>query len=613
MGSTVLPAPDQDLAALAEVLALLRQAQRWVGAAGEVADAMSDTAARADVERSAHLLDELLSAQAPSAVLRTCAVLIGPEAPAAGASPSDVLTALERALAAVMDVIDTPTGLPGLRRAGGGADAAAGAADPSIPALFPAYRSLRHLAGAERVHPAELWSGPADGWPGGPVVAADPEVLPRACDASSVADLEAALLQSLRRPQASSFQQLSDLCAALGAGDDSDAATLWRLASAVFEAQALRLLEPDLYLKRLGSPLLSLARSVAGRGAPAAADDRRWAGLAHELWFFGVHAAPIPGGALAPRLSALRRALEPVTVDALPDPGPMRGEPPPWASEAGLPPSKAAAMSDEVLDATRADADTGALLTARPAGTPRSLLEAVPDLPSWSDLDLSAPTPTAGIEGDRTPDEAMKQVGPLRIEIERFNRFLVEADELSRQLGTALSEWSVAAGAPLSEGVVAYAQALAVESAAIGHADLSDLCAALARALAHSAASAASAAFDSREATLFLAVHEEVSRLLHSFAAGFLKKADAQWLRALQSFVGDSIDGATLSPALAPLMRQADAARERMAEALSTLRAQALQGSSALELEALQSLDHEVQTLSALFDDLCARWPVGRG
>ena len=607
MVTTVPPSLDQDLAVLAEVLALLRQVLDWVGASGGAVEAASGSEAASQIEHSARRLDGLFAARAPSEVLRACAALIGPEGPTPGASPSDVRTALDRALTAVIGVIEDANRLPGLRRA----VPVRGAADPSIPVLFPAYRSLRHLAGAERVHPADLWQGPAGGWPGGLRLDDDPQTGPRACDDVAVADLEAALLQSLRRPQASSFQRLSGLCAALGVDDHSGVATVWRLASAVFEAQALGLLTPDLYLKRLGSPLLSLARSVAGGGL-FAADEPRVAGLTHELWFFGVHAMPTPDGVSAPRLAALQRALEPARQEEPAGLGAPPGEPVIQGSEADGPPPKAAAISDETWGAPRADADSADVQAGRAAGAPRSLLEAVPDLPSWADLDLSAAAPTPGIENDRAPDEAMKQVGPLRIEIERFNRFLVEADELSRQLGTSLGEWSVAAEAPLSEGVVGYAQALAVESAAIGHADLSDLCAALARALTRSAASGASAAFDRREAALFLGAQEEISRLLHSFAAGFLKTADVRWLQALQSRAGDPTGHVTPAPVLVPLMRQADAARQRVAEALSTLRAQALQGSSALELEALQSVDHEVQTLGALFDDLCARWPDAR-
>jgi hypothetical protein len=437
-----------------------------------------------------------------------------------------------------------------------------GRPDPSIAVLFPTYRSLRHLAGAQRVHPAELWLG-VDGTT---EVPSDAGLTPQACDAAAVADLEAALLRSLRQPDALSFGRLSDLCAALGAADLGPTGTVWRLASTVFEAQRERLLEPDVYLKRLGSQLLSLARAAAGAAVPAAralADEGRLASLTHELWFFVVHAAPVPHGVAAPRTAALREAL-----------------------------------------ALRAAAST----SVPPAAAPATLLEAVPGLPSPQDLDLSLPEPEEPADAVAPIDDAVKVVGPLRIEIERFNRFLVEADELSRQLGVALGEWSVAADAPLGGHVVAMAQALAVEAAAVGHAQLSSLCAVLARALARSAAFGR---FEARDAELFQGSHEEVSRLLHQFAAGFLKPADERRMEALRGFAGDETSLPGLPEMLQPLARQADAARRRLAAALTALREQTADATAgSLDLEALDAVDREAQTLMALFDDLCAHWPA---
>ena len=143
--------------------------------------------------------------------------------------------------------------------------------------------------------------------------------------------------------------------------------------------------------------------------------------------------------------------------------------------------------------------------------------EAPTEVLSASDVSPVEPTPA--------DDEQIKVIGPLRIGIPLFNIYLNEADELSRRLGTELAEWSLEHERhPVPETSVALAHSLAGSSATVGYSELS----ALARALEH-ALMRSHAAGHGRdgEPELFNDTADEIRRLLHQFAAGFLRPGGA--------------------------------------------------------------------------------------
>ncbi|MFN9006789.1 MAG: Hpt domain-containing protein [Betaproteobacteria bacterium] len=167
--------------------------------------------------------------------------------------------------------------------------------------LFPQYRDALHLAGADRIHPADLWQADFQ-WRELPPEAS---VKPRNADDEARGVIEAQVLGLLRDPGRPAGR-MSDLCAELAAGARARArpqeATLWQLAAAVFEAQAGGLLSADVYSKRMASRLLAQLRASATGGATAPSDR-----LAQDLLFFCARARePEPGR--APRLAAVRQA-----------------------------------------------------------------------------------------------------------------------------------------------------------------------------------------------------------------------------------------------------------------------------------------------------------------
>jgi chemosensory pili system protein ChpA (sensor histidine kinase/response regulator) len=165
-------------------------------------------------------------------------------------------------------------------------------------AMFPQYRAVQELAGADRVHPADLWT---EDWRWRDLPA-DATAAPRVAEGATRAEIESLLLQSMRSSQPAAVARLSDVFAGLGeAAADAQTATLWRLAAGFFEAQSQGLLRPDNYTKRVGSRLLAQLRMME-RGESAVSER-----LAQDLLFFCSQCASPGDGRSAPRLAAVRQ------------------------------------------------------------------------------------------------------------------------------------------------------------------------------------------------------------------------------------------------------------------------------------------------------------------
>jgi chemosensory pili system protein ChpA (sensor histidine kinase/response regulator) len=199
------------------------------------------------------------------------------------------------------------------------------------------------------------------------------------------------------------------------------------------------------------------------------------------------------------------------------------------------PPEVAVAAAEEVeLDAEamarlfdapadEAPAPVGeAELEAGPAPEPEPVAEVEPELAAIAELE-----PATALEDD----EPVKLIGPLRISIPLFNIFLNEADEQSRRLCIEMAEWSLEHERhAVSESSVALAHSLAGNSATVGYTDLSALGRALEHALMRSQLAGHGRA---GEAELFSDAAEEIRRLLHQFAAGFLRPVAPELMERL--------------------------------------------------------------------------------
>ncbi|MBG6074846.1 chemosensory pili system protein ChpA (sensor histidine kinase/response regulator) [Polaromonas sp. CG_9.11] len=119
-------------------------------------------------------------------------------------------------------------------------------------------------------------------------------------------------------------------------------------------------------------------------------------------------------------------------------------------------------------------------------------------------------------------DDAIKVIDGLRIGIPLYNVYLNEADEWSRRLVSEVAEWALESHQPISASTVALAHSLAGSSATVGFLALSDLARALEHALenSHNHHSHGAGAYGD----LFIDASEDIRRLLHQFAAGFLRQ-----------------------------------------------------------------------------------------
>ncbi|MDO8904223.1 Hpt domain-containing protein [Hydrogenophaga sp.] len=139
---------------------------------------------------------------------------------------------------------------------------------------------------------------------------------------------------------------------------------------------------------------------------------------------------------------------------------------------------------------------------------------------------------------DEVPDDQTKVIGNLRIGIKLYNVYLNEADEWSRRLVNSLGEWALERHEPLNVEAESLAHSLAGSSATVGFESLSRI----ARALEHALNTVSQHQEGGQQASaehaqLFVDASEDIRRLLHQFAAGFVKEPNADLLEALYRVV----------------------------------------------------------------------------
>ena len=174
------------------------------------------------------------------------------------------------------------------------------------------------------------------------------------------------------------------------------------------------------------------------------------------------------------------------------------------------------------LEFPEADPLEDAVLAPHPQAEP--VPAAAPVVASAPEVPLQEP------EGE----EQVKVIGTLRMSIPLYNVYLNEADEWSRRLQTELTEWALELPRPVPDSSVALAHSLGGSSGTVGFLALARQARLLEHALEHvQLHNQGNAAF----AKVFCDSAEDIRRLLHQFAAGFLKESDEKVLRALQAIV----------------------------------------------------------------------------
>jgi len=256
-------------------------------------------------------------------------------------------------------------------------------------------------------------------------------------------------------------------------------------------------------------------------------------------------AEPTPSPAAEPALEPMAEAAQPAAelpaLDGLPDLE--------WASE----PAPAAAEEPAILAVETLPAEEPVEVPAlrlEPEETAEPAVDAVPDLadqpapamaeeagqpeaeqPAEAPVEVAAEAAEAELAAASGAEEQVKVIGPLRIGIALYNVYLNEADEWSRQLATEVGEWALESHERLSDSTIALAHSLAGSSATVGFHSLSGMARLLEAALQHLQMQGSG----SREqGVVLVAAADELRRLLHQFAVGFLREPSEGTLQALR-------------------------------------------------------------------------------
>lgn len=174
----------------------------------------------------------------------------------------------------------------------------------------------------------------------------------------------------------------------------------------------------------------------------------------------------------------------------------------------------------------------------------------VPVVPAAPSTPLAAPRPVVELQ----PGAALLQGNAAQPQLEPNQGFLTEADALSQQLQSCIQAWAAAPEAALPAEAAEHARALTRSAWGAGCTEISLLTHTLQMVLDRLRTQATPA---QREACVHAA--DEVLRLLHQFAAGFMRRSQPQILEELNRILADTASAPAASDATAPAPEAQDA------------------------------------------------------
>ncbi|WP_312566057.1 Hpt domain-containing protein, partial [Comamonas sp.] len=183
---------------------------------------------------------------------------------------------------------------------------------------------------------------------------------------------------------------------------------------------------------------------------------------------------------------------------------------------------------------------------------PEAALPAYPELVQMmqsqeaANQELAAAEPVASAQAVQEMASSTKQVGDLSIPLPLFNVYLGEAEAWSYRLLDALTAWQENLDEAQPDMVEAWAHSLAGSSATVGFTALSDLARKLEHALQHVASQPQGV---QAQVACFVRAAEEIRRVLHQFAAGFLPAVSEYVLDTLQGILDAEVDASVVMPA----------------------------------------------------------------
>jgi len=163
--------------------------------------------------------------------------------------------------------------------------------------LFPQYRDAQTLAGAERIHPSDLW--PLKRHLHEPDLTLTRPALYYGNEART--RLDGDVLRIVKSGDAAAAAHLQDTCLGFAAAQPrGQARAFWKICAGFFEALAHGLIQPDIYVKRVTSRVLMQYASLS-KGDTALVDH-----LLQDLLFFCAQANIESAAGQTARLPALQ-------------------------------------------------------------------------------------------------------------------------------------------------------------------------------------------------------------------------------------------------------------------------------------------------------------------
>jgi chemosensory pili system protein ChpA (sensor histidine kinase/response regulator) len=192
-----------------------------------------------------------------------------------------------------------------------------------------------------------------------------------------------------------------------------------------------------------------------------------------------------------------------------------------------------------------------------PVFEPEQVLEPVQETPDTAQvLEVPAFVSEPLVAAPEEIDENIKVIGDLRINLALYNVYLSEADEWSRCLQAELSELQMQPERKPSDDCVTWAHSLAGSTATVGFEGLSHLSRELESALMHGQKQYL---LDNSTRTLFMQAADEIRRVLHQFAAGFITEVDHSTEQLLHAYARTPVVTApvlTVVPSPVPVAEQ---------------------------------------------------------
>lgn len=384
----------------------------------------------------------------------------------------------------------------------------------SANTLFETYRELVKLQGKDSAHPADLWHMQGH-IPSAPLNTL-PATIPLVPGDAVRNMLDQHVLTLIKSGDTHSAHALHDL--SLGLAQTAPSHTLrttWQLSAGWLNALAHNCLPIDLYTKRLASRLRTLYTAQA-RGDLTPPET-----LQRELLYY-CHQAHHATQAAPPTLRAMAVHCG-LYSPAAPEPAQPAPEPEPAADTTATAPHNAAPHSAPPL---------------APAETPS------PDNPfalDFPDLLDTAHVPEVQPTATLLPGPAAQP------HIEPNAAFLQHVDELSAQLDAQLQQWQSNTHTDAQPASAhRLAEALTRQAWNAGSTDLATLAHQLEKLLARLTPDASRT-----QRSICAQTAQEVRRLLHQFAAGFIRRPHPKVLQALQQLLADLPEAPPHSPAAA--------------------------------------------------------------